>query len=285
METVDWRPRKLRFKQTEKNPSKARVSGNRCKVLEKNSFDSWQYKIVCSVESGLRQKGHLSSEGNLYFSSSFFVVIILRTTLKVNCLSLLSFEDFYIFTKQSPQSGSYEKLFFQALAAKGSEASFSMNNFYSGIWLRLLFYLPFDSTLKLKPGQIVTVPFGSTTSDTPVISGSGSGSYASFLYSSFLSPHPFYFFFLVPSFLWFSFSGVIGGKNLPLGPFPSTQIDMDANFARFVFKNPARSITVCLDTRYQPCTALDRSHYMYFPLCSFSPLQSLSTLQLWRSIP
>ena len=31
METVDWRPRKLRFKQTEKKPSKARVSGNRCK--------------------------------------------------------------------------------------------------------------------------------------------------------------------------------------------------------------------------------------------------------------
>ena len=37
----------------------------------------------------LRQKGHLSSEANLYFSSSFFVVIILCTTLKVNCLSLL----------------------------------------------------------------------------------------------------------------------------------------------------------------------------------------------------
>ena len=75
---------------------------NHLKVLEKNSFDSWQYKKVCSIESGLRQKGHLSSEANLYFSSSFFVVIILCTTLKVNCLSLLSFEDLYIFTKQSP---------------------------------------------------------------------------------------------------------------------------------------------------------------------------------------
>ena len=121
---------------------------NHLKVLQKNSFDSWQYKKVCSIESGLRQKGHLSSfsgtnqkperrrpfgtglvrhcpqglcspfftflralffrpfrlslapticpwvskddlssEANLYFSSSFFVVIILCTTLKVNCLS------------------------------------------------------------------------------------------------------------------------------------------------------------------------------------------------------
>ena len=85
---------------------------NHLKVLEKNSFDSWQYKKVCSVESGLRQKGHLSSEANLYFSSSFFVVIILCTTLKVNCLSLLSFENLYMFTKQSIQFGSSEKLFF-----------------------------------------------------------------------------------------------------------------------------------------------------------------------------
>ena len=100
---------------------------NHLKVLEKNSFDSWQYKKVCSIESGLRQKGHLSSEANLYFSSSFFVVIILCTTLKVNCLSLLSFEDLYIFTKQSLQFGSSEKLFFQALTAEGSETSFSMN--------------------------------------------------------------------------------------------------------------------------------------------------------------
>ena len=100
---------------------------NHLKVLEKNSFDSWQYKKVCSIESGLRQKGHLSSEANLYFSSSFFVVIILCTTLKVNCLSLLSFEVLYIFTKQSPQFGSSEKLFFQAFTAEGSETSFSMN--------------------------------------------------------------------------------------------------------------------------------------------------------------
>ena len=50
---------------------------NHLEVLEKNSFDYWQYKKVCSVQSGLRQKGHLSSEANLYFSSSFFVVIIL----------------------------------------------------------------------------------------------------------------------------------------------------------------------------------------------------------------
>ena len=79
------------------------------------------------MESGLRQKGHLSSETNLYFSSSFFVVINLCRTLKVNCLSLLSVEDLYIFTEQSPQSGSSEKLFFQALTAEGSEKSFSMN--------------------------------------------------------------------------------------------------------------------------------------------------------------
>ena len=98
----------------------------RLNVLEKNSFDSWQYKKVCPTESGLKQKGHLSS-ANLYFSSSFFVVIILYTTLKVNCLSLLSFEDLHIFTRQSPQSGSSEKLFFQAFTAEGSETSFSMN--------------------------------------------------------------------------------------------------------------------------------------------------------------
>ena len=62
-------------------------------------------------ESGLRQKGHLSSEANLYFSSSFFVVIILCTTLKVNCLSLLSFEDLYIFTKQSHSNSEFLKSF------------------------------------------------------------------------------------------------------------------------------------------------------------------------------
>ena len=56
--------------------------------------------------------------------------IILCTTLKVNFLSLLSFEDLYIFTKQSPQSGSSEKLFFQAFTAEGSETSFSMNRLW-----------------------------------------------------------------------------------------------------------------------------------------------------------
>ena len=88
---------------------------NHLKVLEKNSFDSWQYEKTCSIESGLRQKVHLSSDANLYFSSSFFVVIILCTTLKVNCLRLLSFQDLYIFTKKSPQSGSSEKLFSKLL--------------------------------------------------------------------------------------------------------------------------------------------------------------------------
>ena len=33
----------------------------------------------------------------------------------------------YIFTKQSPQPGSSEKRFFQALTVEGSETSFSMN--------------------------------------------------------------------------------------------------------------------------------------------------------------
>ena len=41
---------------------------NHLKVLEKNSFDSWQYKKVCSTETGLRQNGHSSSEPNLYFT-------------------------------------------------------------------------------------------------------------------------------------------------------------------------------------------------------------------------
>ena len=31
---------------------------NHLKVLERNSFDSWQCNKVCSIESGLRQKGH-----------------------------------------------------------------------------------------------------------------------------------------------------------------------------------------------------------------------------------
>ena len=33
METFDWRPQKLRFQRTEKNASRARVSGNRCKFF------------------------------------------------------------------------------------------------------------------------------------------------------------------------------------------------------------------------------------------------------------
>ena len=41
---------------------------NHLKVLEKNSFDSWQYKKVCSTESGLRQKGH-SMEWNPFSKS------------------------------------------------------------------------------------------------------------------------------------------------------------------------------------------------------------------------
>ena len=117
----------------------------RLNVLEKNSFDSWQNKKVCPIESGLKQKGHLSS-ANLYFSSSFFVVIILYTTLRVNCLSLLSFEDLHIFTKQSPKkAGSSEKLFSKPLlwrVVKQVSRWTNCNNFYSGIWLRLLFYLP-----------------------------------------------------------------------------------------------------------------------------------------------
>ena len=40
---------------------------------------------MCSIESGLGQKGHLSSEVNFYFSSSFLIVIILPITLKENC--------------------------------------------------------------------------------------------------------------------------------------------------------------------------------------------------------
>ena len=73
-----------------------------------------------------------------------------------------------------PQSGSSEKFFSKPLLRRVPKLVsrwIDCNKFYSGIWLRLLFYLPFDSTLKLKPGQIVTVPLGSTTSDTPVISG------------------------------------------------------------------------------------------------------------------
>ena len=34
METVECRPRKLKFQQREKNPSRGRVSGNRCKCIK-----------------------------------------------------------------------------------------------------------------------------------------------------------------------------------------------------------------------------------------------------------
>ena len=48
MQTVDWRPGKLRFKQTEKNPSKARVSGNRCNI---NSSTIQRIEDLCSCLS------------------------------------------------------------------------------------------------------------------------------------------------------------------------------------------------------------------------------------------
>ena len=48
---------------------------------------------MCSIESGLRQKGHLSSEVNLYFSSSFFIVIILCITSKEDCLKISNNDD------------------------------------------------------------------------------------------------------------------------------------------------------------------------------------------------
>ena len=91
----------------------------RLNVLEKNSFDSWQYKKVCPIESGLKQKRHLSS-ANLYLSSSFFVAITLYTTLKVNCLSLLSFEDLHIFVhKTISPIRKFWKAFFPSLYCAG----------------------------------------------------------------------------------------------------------------------------------------------------------------------
>ena len=78
---------------------------------------------MCSVESGLKHRGHLSSEANLYFISSFLVGIILCITLKENCLSLLSFEDLYISTRQLLQSESSGKYFLQDLIAEGSVSS------------------------------------------------------------------------------------------------------------------------------------------------------------------
>ena len=63
----------------------------------------------------LNWNGHLSSEANLYFSSSFFVVTVLCTTLKKNCISLSSFEDLYIFTKQHPNQEVLKSFFSQPL--------------------------------------------------------------------------------------------------------------------------------------------------------------------------
>ena len=106
------------------------------KVYLKKSVNSWECIKVCSVESGLKHRGHLSSEANLYFISSFLVGIILCITLKENCLSLLSFEDLYISTKQLLQSGSSGKYFLQDLIAEGSVSSNSINSlkyFYSEI--------------------------------------------------------------------------------------------------------------------------------------------------------
>ena len=119
----------------------------RLNVLEKNSFDSWQYKKACPIESGLKQKRHLSS-ANLYLSSSFFVVIILNTTLKVNCLSLLSFEDLHIYIRSQNNHPNQEvlKSFFSKpllrRVLKQVSRWTNCHNFFSGIWLRLLFYLP-----------------------------------------------------------------------------------------------------------------------------------------------
>ena len=117
----------------------------RLNVLEKNSFDSWQYKKVCPIESGLKQKRHLSS-ANLYLSSSFFVVIILYTTLKVNCLSLLSFEDLHIYIyirsqDNHPNQEVLKSFFSKPLlrrVLKQVSRWTNRNNFFSGIWLRLL---------------------------------------------------------------------------------------------------------------------------------------------------
>ena len=119
---------------------------NQFKVLEKNSFDSLQYKKVCSIESGVKHKGHLSSEADLYFCSSFFVVIILYTTLKVNCLSLLSFEGLHIYSQNNHPNQEVMKSFFSKpllrRVLKQVSRWTNCNNFYSGIWLRLLFYHP-----------------------------------------------------------------------------------------------------------------------------------------------
>ena len=91
---------------------------NHPKVYVKKSVNSWECIKVCSVESGLKHRGHLSSEANLYFISSFLVGIILCIT----------FEDLYISTKQLLQSGSSGKYFLQDLIAEGSVSSISINS-------------------------------------------------------------------------------------------------------------------------------------------------------------
>ena len=88
------------------------------KVYLKKSVNSWECIKVCSVESGLKHRGHLSSEANLYFISSFLVGIILCIT----------FEDLYISIKQLLQSGSSGKYFLQDLIAEGSVSSNSINS-------------------------------------------------------------------------------------------------------------------------------------------------------------
>ena len=52
METVDWHPWKLRFKQTEKNPSRAFVSGNHCKGVELtviNRVKFWEVNLFIQM--------------------------------------------------------------------------------------------------------------------------------------------------------------------------------------------------------------------------------------------
>ena len=74
----------------------------------------FNYKKVCSIESGLRQKGHLSSEANLYFSSSFFVVIILCTTSKVNGTKLIIFRGLVYIHKTITPIRKFWKAFFRS---------------------------------------------------------------------------------------------------------------------------------------------------------------------------
>ena len=55
-----------------------------------------QSRIVCSIESGRRQRVRTSSSTSLNLKSSFLVIIILCSILNENCLNLLSFADLYI---------------------------------------------------------------------------------------------------------------------------------------------------------------------------------------------